>query len=367
MLLSLRLIKQNLRISRVKKIFVAIIVLFIVVLAGCQKYTIIVEANNDLWGTVTGSGTYSKGTELQITATANNGYKFIQWNDGHVENPRQVVANAKLVYTAIFASLNDEKSSNCWVINTGIAVVDDLANAMVKITGGSFLMGASVEDEYAYYAETPQHQVTVSDFYICKHEVTQELWQAVMDSCPNYKGGWSEAYGKGDKYPAYFISWNDCQLFISKLNEMTGIEFRLPTEAEWEYAARGGNKTKGYCFAGSNNLDNIAWYVKNSEGKNHIVMQKQANELGLYDMCGNVWEWCSDWYGSNYYAESNNSIDPKGPLADTIISSLDNARVIRGGAWDYYPRFCRLSYRNGYYIEDRDCNLGFRLVASPIK
>ena len=245
--------------------------------------------------------------------------------------------------------------------------VDDLANAMVKITGGSFLMGASVEDEYAYYAETPQHQVTVSDFYICKHEVTQELWQAVMDSCPNYKGGWSEAYGKGDKYPAYFISWNDCQLFISKLNEMTGIEFRLPTEAEWEYAARGGNKTKGYCFAGSNNLDNIAWYVKNSEGKNHIVMQKQANELGLYDMCGNVWEWCSDWYGSNYYAESNNSIDPKGPLADTIISSLDNARVIRGGAWDYYPRFCRLSYRNGYYIEDRDCNLGFRLVASPIK
>ncbi|MBO4739958.1 MAG: formylglycine-generating enzyme family protein [Bacteroidales bacterium] len=350
-----------------KKIFVAIMVFSIVILSGCQKYTITVEANNDLWGEVSGSGTYTKGTALQITATANKGYEFIQWNDGNVDNPRQVVANANFVYTAVFANLNDENSSNCLVINTGIAVVDDLANTMVKVEGGSFLMGANEEDKYAYCAEKPQHQVTVSDFYICKHEVTQELWKAVMDSCPNYKGGWSETYGIGDNYPAYFISWNDCQLFIAKLNEMTGLEFRLPTEAEWEYAARGGNKSQGYIFAGNNTLDDIAWYVKNSEGKNHIVMQKQANELGLYDMSGNVWEWCNDWYGSNYYAESNNSIDPKGPLADTIISSLDYTRVIRGGAWDYYTRFCRLSYRNGYYIEDRDCNLGFRLVCSPIK
>jgi formylglycine-generating enzyme required for sulfatase activity len=157
-------------------------------------------------------------------------------------------------------------------------------------------------------------------------EVTQELWQAVMGSNPSDFSG--------TNLPVEQVSWNDCQTFITKLNELTGKTFRLPTEAEWEYAARGGNKSKGYKYAGSNTLGNVAWYTNNSS-KTNPVKQKQANELGLYDMSGNVWEWCQDGYGSYSSAAQTN---PTGP---TSVSS----RVDRGGGWISDAGRCRVSFR----------------------
>ena len=159
---------------------------------------------------------------------------------------------------------------------------------------------------------------------------------------------------KGDNLPVEQVSWNDCQKFISKLNNITGKTFRLPTEAEWEYAARGGKKSRGYQYSGSNNLSDVAWYVGNSWSKTHAVGSKQANELGIYDMSGNVWEWCQDWYGK--YSSSSHT-NPTG-------ANSGSDRVFRGGGWDISARFCRSSYR--YFITPDDhCNfLGLRLVLS---
>ena len=240
-------------------------------------------------------------------------------------------------------------------IHTGIAVIDALANDMVKVQGGTFQMGAASGDAEARDNEKPRHSVTLSDFYICKYEVTQELWQAVMGSTPTEHGGWTAEKGKGDKYPAYNIIWNDCQTFIQKLNAKTGLKFRLLTEAEWEYAARGGNKSKGYTYSGGNALDEVAWYKDNSNNTNHVVMQKTANELGLYDMTGNVWEWCSDWYGATYYTESAGASNPIGP-------STGSNRVIRGGGWSTVASLCRVSGRGGSTPDYRYNGIGFRLA-----
>ncbi|MBO4739966.1 MAG: formylglycine-generating enzyme family protein [Bacteroidales bacterium] len=241
-------------------------------------------------------------------------------------------------------------------IHTGIAVIDALANDMVMVQGGTFQMGAASGDAEARDNEKPQHSVTLSDFYICKYEVTQELWQVVMGSTPTVNGSWTDEYGKGDKYPAYRISWNECDTFIKRLNAKTGLKFRLPTEAEWEYAARGGNKSKGYIYSGSNALDDVAWYSGNTNRTNHIVMQKTANELGLYDMSGNVWEWCSDWYGATYYTESAGASNPIGP-------STGSVRVFRGGCWYFDASYCRVSYRL-FNPNPNHCgnNLGLRLA-----
>ena len=150
------------------------------------------------------------------------------------------------------------------------------------------------------------------------------------------------------------VSWNDCQKFIAKLNRMTGLQFRFPTEAEWEFAARGGKESKGYLYSGSDNIADVAWYFANSNSKTHPVGLKKANELGLYDMSGNVMEWCQDWYG-RYGSLSQK--DPVGSYAGTL-------RINRGGCWSSYPRFCRSSSRNKLQPDDRYSNLGFRLALS---
>ena len=228
---------------------------------------------------------------------------------------------------------------------------------MIPVEGGTFTMGATSEQgNDANSNEKPAHRVTLRDYYIGETEVTQALWQAVMGDNPSYF--------QGDlQRPVEQVSWNDCQEFIKKLNALTGRNFRLPTEAEWEYAARGGNKSNGYKYAGSNTIGNVAWYESNSKSKTHPVKGKQANELGLYDMSGNVWEWCSDWYKGEYYKTSP-QMNPTGPESGGILSSL---RVYRGGSWSYYARYCRVSCRYCGTPGNGDYGLGLRLAVGSLQ
>ena len=227
--------------------------------------------------------------------------------------------------------------------------LNKLINNMVYVSGGTFTMGATSEQgSDVYDNEKPTHNVTLSSYYICKYEVTQALWRAVMGNNPsNFKG---------DNLPVEYVSWDDCQTFINRLNSYTGRNFRLPTEAEWEFAARGGNYSRHYKYSGSNYISDVAWYDGNSGNRTHPVGTKQANELGLYDMSGNVYEWCSDWYGS-YSSYSQN--DPTGPNSGSY-------RVRRGGCWYYYASFCRSSYRFGSSPGYRLYYLGLRLVLSQL-
>ena len=208
-------------------------------------------------------------------------------------------------------------------------------------------MGATSEQgSDADSDESPVHDVTLSSYYIGETEVTQELWEAVMGSNPSYFSG--------SQKPVENVSWNDCQEFITKLNELTGENFRLPTEAEWEYAARGGNKSKGYKYSGSNTIGNVAWYDDNSSSTTHDVKTKQANELGIYDMSGNVWEWCQDWYSSTYYSSSPSN-NPTGPTSGSD-------RVLRGGSWYDYSGSCRVSNRGSSIPGGVGGDCGFRLI-----
>ncbi|MGM9688377.1 MAG: formylglycine-generating enzyme family protein, partial [Alloprevotella sp.] len=224
--------------------------------------------------------------------------------------------------------------------------VGNVEFAMVKVDGGTFTMGATAEMQNPYDDEKPTHQVTLSSYSIGETEVTQALWQAVMGNNPSYF--------KGDNLPVEQVSWDDCQEFIRKLNLQTGQRFRLPTEAEWEFAARGGNRSNHTQYSGSSNLDEVAWYTSNSGSKTHPVKTKKANELGIYDMTGNVWEWCQDWYGSY---SSSSQYNPTGP-------SSGSYRVYRGGSWNGGPRCCRSSSRCDNAPGYRYNSLGLRLALS---
>lgn len=222
--------------------------------------------------------------------------------------------------------------------------VNGVSFTMVRVEGGTFRMGATSEQVNSDSDEKPVHSVTLSSYSIGQTEVTQALWKAVMGSNPS---GF-----KGDNLPVENVSWNDCQTFIRKLNALTGRTFRLPTEAEWEFAARGGNESRGYQYSGSNNLGSVAWYSSNSGDKTHPVATKSANELGLYDMSGNVWEWCQDWYGS--YSSSSQT-NPTGPSAGSY-------RVNRGGSWSGSARGCRVANRYYCVPSFSFSSLGLRLA-----
>ena len=229
--------------------------------------------------------------------------------------------------------------------SNGTLTVNGIKYNMVWVDGGTFRMGATSEQGSEISDEKPVHSVTLSGYYIGKTEVTQALWQAVMGSNPSHF--------KGADLPVEFVTWNECQEFIQKLNSLTGRNFRLPTEAEWEFACRGGNNSCGYKYSGSNNLGSVAWYNGNSGGTTLPVATKAPNELGIYDMSGNVWEWCSDWY-ADYTSYSQT--DPTGPQSGS-------RRVDRGGCCDSYARFCRSLNRGNDYPAFRGYgSLGLRLA-----
>lgn len=220
---------------------------------------------------------------------------------------------------------------------------------MILVKGGTFTMGATKEQGGSCDKDEIKHEVTLGSFYIGKYEVTQKLWETVTGNSPSIH--------KGDDYPVENVSWNDCHMFISKLNEKSGKKFRLLTEAEWEYAARGGQRSKHYKFAGGNNINDVAWCDDNSGSMPHPVGTKLANELGIHDMSGNVWEWCEDLYGPYGKTPCSN---PQGP-------SDGSEHIFRGGSWDYYARFCRVSFRRCGKPDFHFCNLGLRLALDAEK
>jgi formylglycine-generating enzyme required for sulfatase activity len=220
---------------------------------------------------------------------------------------------------------------------------------MVFVQGGTFMMGATSEQgDECFECERPIHEVTLRDFYIGKYPVTQKEWIAVMGSNPSeFKDDLSR--------PVEQVSWDDAQEFIKKLNSMAGKQYRLPTDAEWEYAARGGAGSRGFKYAGSNNINKVAWYEVSRGDKTHPVGSKAPNELGIYDMSGNVWEWVNDWYG-NYTAGA--ATNPIGPASGIF-------RVGRGGSWGDEARLCWVSYRKFFNPAFRWGIIGFRLVLVP--
>ena len=263
-----------------------------------------------------------------------------------------------MMLSVFFVSCSDEKEEpkeepkedpNQPVVGENFDIFQDLTcDEMVFVKGGTFTMGATEEQipEAPDDDEYPAHEVTVGDFYIGKYEVTQELWEYVM--------GYNPSFPQLAKYPVENISLMDCVDFVANLNSLTGKHFDIPTEAEWEYAARGGNMSKGYIYSGSNIIDDVAWYTDNSSQINHQCGTKAPNELGIYDMSGNVSEWCSDWYDENYYASSP-TVNPTGPKTGLGV-------VCRGGTYVYGKWSCRVSSRDFANADERWTNLGFRLV-----
>ena len=291
---------------------------------------------------------------IEILRSAQNDKKH---PGGNVPKPpfNKFLAIISVVAACIIAvlvgidSCNDRRAANN-NISTRSYTVNGVSFKMIAVEGGTFKMGATAEQQDPGSDEKPVHNVTLSNYCMGETEVTQALWQAVMGSNPSRFAG--------SNNPVEKVSYDDCITFINKLNTLlsgqlpSGRKFRLPTEAEWEYAARGGNRSRGYRYSGSDNLGSVAWYTDNSGNKTHQVKQKQANELGLYDMSGNVWEWCNDWFGD--YSSSSQT-NPKGPL-------LASYRVLRGGSWINITRYCRVANRNSFTPDFRVDYLGLRLA-----
>jgi len=238
-------------------------------------------------------------------------------------------------------------SHNGHTAKCAVLVMQVFEPDMIRVDGGKFTMGCTDGDCFSYEddnREIPSHEVTVSSFSIAKYPVTQKQWRALMGSNPSNC--------VGEEHPVERVSWQDAQAFIQKLNTLTGKQYRLPTEAEWEYAARGGSQSKGYKYSGSNDVNTVAWYDLNSGNKSHPVGLKEPNELKIYDMSGNVWEWCSDWYGKYSDLPQTN---PPGP-------SSGIAHVIRGGTYVIQSQCVRVSMRSGATTNLTNPYIGFRLA-----
>ena len=337
-------------------------------LAQQQKLDVAFDALSAIQGNLSvnfkpfGSDVYVDGVKVGQSPRVFNGVLVgnhnVEIRKSGYATSRQTVTISEGQTASIFGSLTSSTSSSSanTLSSSGsslsgnaltIPVKNGISIEMVKVEAGSFDMGATSEMENPYEDEKPVHRVTLTNnYYVGKYEVTQALWQAVMGSNPSKF--------KGADLPVEQVSWNDCQDFVSKLNAMTGKRFRLPTEAEWEYAARGGKKSRGYQYSGSNTLGDVAWYGDNSGSKTHAVGTKQPNELGIYDMTGNVWEWCQDWYDS--YSSS--------PQTNPTGAASGSYRVYRGGSWYVSAGLCRTSCRNNGAPGIRSIILGLRLVLS---
>ncbi len=301
--------------------------------------------------------TLDQTADISVHLSTDGGRTFsapLQQVSGHV-GKRIQPGNKKIVWN-VLAEYNKLIGDNIMFMVTAagdkrILTVNGVKFMMIYVQGGTFAMGATPEQgSEAEVCEKPTHQVTLSDYYIAETEVTQALWKAVMGYTPTIDGEqWTAELGLNDGLPAYYISWQDCQAFVKRLNELTGLAFRLPTEAEWEYAARGGNKSKGYKYSGSNYIDDVA-VTNNNKG-----IGKIPNELGIFDMSGNVCEWCFDWYG-NYdgMAQTN----PTGPVSGTT-------HVARGGAYATTVTLHRVSARLQGPDTLRSNYVGMRLVLEP--
>ena len=296
--------------------------------------------------------TDKEGDEIYVDGTF-AGHSPLDVSMGYGQHTVKAIRNGKSVEKSFDVRENGGESSLLLKFSrdqTITVTVNGVSFEMVYVEGGTFDMGATTEQgSDAENDEKPVHSVTLSDYYIGKCEVTQELWEAVMGGNPSRF--------KGAQNPVENVSWNDCQEFISMLNSLTGRTFRLPTEAEWEYAARGGNKSLHYKYSGSGNIGNVAWYYNNIGAlfSAHSVGTKTANELGIYDMSGNVCEWCSDWYGSYSAGAQTN---PQGP-------SSGSRRVCRGGSWCLSADDCRVSNRNRNDPSSSSNSYGLRLVLVP--
>lgn len=344
-----------------------------------------IRLTQDGYADYTETVTITKGERKQVKATLSNS-KEIQFtcnvSNAQLEIDGQRVGSATGNYQLTYGShklkaIADDYRDYTYTLNVsesgsrshsiqmqGISkdeetfTVNGVSFTMKLVEGGTFQMGATFEQgSDAESDEKPVHSVTLSNYYMGETVVTQALWQAVMGTSVRQQRDKADKSsplrGEGSNYPIYFINWNECQEFIHKLSQKTGKNFRLPTEAEWEYAARGGKKSKGYKYAGSNTIGSVAWYTGNCGSNTHPVKGKAPNELGLYDMTGNVWEWCSDWYGCDYYGKSP-STNPQGP-------SSGSSRVLRGGGWASDARHNRVSDRGNRVPGDGYYGSGFRL------
>ena len=285
-------------------------------------------------GDVNGDGTV---TSTDVTAL----YNFLLYNDtsslvnGDVNGDGNINStDVTVVYSILLNGPETEIVSH---------TVNGVTFNMIKVDGGTFMMGAPDSDTEAYSLERPAHQVTLSDYWIGETEVTEKLWKAVMQVD-------EVSYSMGDLYPVRYVTWDQCIEFAQRLSLLTGINFTLPTEAQWEFAARGGNLSHGYLYSGSNNLDEVAWYAGNSNNLLHEVATKAPNELGIYDMCGNIAEWCLD---DIYNYTSEPQVDPTHP-------NVTINKMLRSSAWDDDARNCRLTTR----WQTNGCSIwiGFRLA-----
>jgi formylglycine-generating enzyme required for sulfatase activity len=279
--------------------------------------------------------------DKMIWTTDNSSVVIVESNDAVVNISKGIVTAKALGAATITVSTKDGKFSTTCTVK-----VIDYEPELVAVEGGTFTMGCTDCDQtpVLVYDGVPAHEVTLSSYKIAKYQITQQQWEAVMGNNPSEFTGYD--------IPVHKVTWNDVQAFIQKLNILTGKNYRLPTEAEWEYAARGGNQSKGYTYSGSNNIDEVAWYGGNSNNQPHPVGEKKPNELGIYDMTGNVGEWCSDWH--EFYT-TDSQINPHGP-------QIGSFRVVRGASCDHVPYRCTVYTRGGWYPDEQPVKIGLRLA-----